>query len=86
MIHFLKKGERRPKDSVYVDYPSIWSKPRGWDVGQYTLWILQNPVMLRELPTLKGKTLCLYKRDDALVTYAHILAALAALPIKKTKK
>ena len=42
--------------------------------------------MLRELPTLKGKTLCLYKRDDALVTYAHILAALAALPIKKTKK
>lgn len=81
MIHFLIKGQRRPANSVYVDHPSAWACPKGWDVAQYTLWVLHQRPLIDALPTLRGKTLVLYKRDDNPVTHAHILEALANLTI-----
>lgn len=85
MIHFLVKGERRPRNSAYVDHPSIWACPRGWDVAQYTLWILNQPIMLRHLHTLRDKTLCLYARPGVAITHAHILEALAKLTTSSRK-
>lgn len=53
---------------VYIGRPSIWGNPfvigidgtREEVIKKYRAWILQNPKLLAELHTLKGKVLGCY--------------------------
>jgi len=79
--------------TVYIGRPSRWGNPFRWApdtpapwrvadraaaVAAYRAWIVRQPALLAQLPTLRGQTLGCWCKPAA--CHGDVLAALAALP------
>jgi len=90
VIHHRDRGSIPSDEYVYIGRPSIWGNPfshrhdsiattivssRDEAIDRYRTWIQTQPFLLRQLPTLKGKTLGCWCKPRS--CHGDILAELA---------
>ena len=74
---------KREAHDVYVGRPTQWGNPfvigrdgnRDDVIAKYTTWLLRNPQLLAQLPTLRGKVLACWCAP--LACHADVLVRLA---------
>lgn len=90
VIHCRDRGSIPAEEYVYIGRPSIWGNPfshrpdtlaryrvasRAEAIAAYAHWLQTQPALLRQLHTLKGKTLGCWCKPQA--CHGDILALLA---------
>ena len=82
MSRYVVHKNKAPYE-VYVGRPTQWGNPyvigvdgtRDQVIAKYRGWLLRNPQLLAQLPTLRGKVLACWCAPEA--CHADVLAELA---------
>jgi hypothetical protein len=82
-MNALVVHKKEDPNAVYVGRPTQWGNPyvigkdgnRDTVIAKYRGWLLRNPELLAQLPTLRGKKLACWCAPQA--CHADVLAELA---------